>query len=143
MIALEGIGPGGGPEENRALAYLKVTHNGLDYDWQAFIPSGMTIPDFQAWIEPRVYAEIDAKEREWALLNPKTREVVDPMSGQTTIEEIQKSEIVRPEIPDYFAKRRAAYPPVGDQLDAYWKGGQAATDMAAKIQAVKDQYPKP
>ena len=44
---------------------------------------------------------------------------------------------------DYARKRVEEYPPIGDQLDALWKGGTAATDMLAKVQAVKAKYPKP
>ena len=142
MISLEGLASGG-ENESRALAYLKVVHNGLTYDWQAFVPQGVGIDAFLTQVEPRVLAEIDAKEAAWAALDPKTREVTDPMTGETKTVPIEKSEIVRPEIPDYFAKRRAAYPVLGDQLDALWKGGQAAAEMQAKIQAVKAQYPKP
>ena len=42
----------------------------------------------------------------------------------------------------YIAKRVAEYPPIGDQLDALWKGGDAAAEMLAKVQAVKTKYPK-
>jgi len=39
--------------------------------------------------------------------------------------------------------RAAEYPPIGDQLDALWKGGDAAAEMLATVQAVKAKYPKP
>jgi len=42
----------------------------------------------------------------------------------------------------YIAKRQAEYPSIGDQLDALWKGGDAAAEMLAKVQAVKVKYPK-
>jgi len=42
----------------------------------------------------------------------------------------------------YMAKRSAEYPAIGDQLDALWKGGDAAAEMLAKVQAVKAKYPK-
>jgi hypothetical protein len=42
----------------------------------------------------------------------------------------------------YKDKRVAEYPFIGDQLDALWKGGDAATEMLAKVQAVKAKYPK-
>jgi hypothetical protein len=42
----------------------------------------------------------------------------------------------------YKAKRQAEYPPIGDQLDALWKGGDAATEMLAKVQTVKTKHPK-
>jgi len=40
-------------------------------------------------------------------------------------------------------KRADAYPPIGDQLDALWKGGTALEEMKAMVMAVKDKYPKP
>ena len=42
----------------------------------------------------------------------------------------------------YVSKRQPEYPSIGDQLDALWKGGDAATEMLAKVQAVKTKYPK-
>ena len=42
----------------------------------------------------------------------------------------------------YIAKRAAEYPPIGDQLDALWKGGAEAEAMLAKVQAIKTKYPK-
>ena len=40
-----------------------------------------------------------------------------------------------------FARVRE-YPSIGDQLDALWKGGAEAEAMLAKVQAVKNKYPK-
>ena len=141
-VSLEGL-QSGMTGEDRAIAILKVNHNGQNYDWQIFVPVGADLSEFIGGCSGRVGAEIDAKEAEWAALTPKTREITDPMTGQTTTVDIDKSEVVRPEIPDYYAKRRAEYPAVGEQLGAQWKGGQEAADMQAKIQAVKDKYPKP
>jgi hypothetical protein len=42
----------------------------------------------------------------------------------------------------YQEKRRLEYPSIGDQLDALWKGGEAAEEMMARVQAVKNKYPK-
>ena len=45
--------------------------------------------------------------------------------------------------PDLYKQQRVAeYPLIGDQLDALWKGGEAAAEMLAKVQAVKNKYPK-
>jgi hypothetical protein len=129
--------------EDRAIAILKVEHNGQTYDWQRYVPAGVDLSDFINGLGPSVGAEIDAKEAEWAALTPKTREVTDPMTGETITVDIDKSEVVRPDSPDYYAKRRAEYPALGDQLDAQWKGGDAATAMQARIQAVKANNPKP
>jgi len=43
----------------------------------------------------------------------------------------------------YRELRRVAYPPIGDQLDALWKGGQEQAAMKAAIDKVKADYPKP
>lgn len=140
-ISLEGLmSPGG--DETRALALLKVDHNGLTYDWQAFVPPNTDLTTFIAQSETAIKAQIDAKEAAWAALTPKTREVTDPITGEAKTVPIEKSEIVRPDIPDYYAKRRAEYPSLGDQLDALWKGGDAQTSMQALIAAVKAKYPK-
>jgi hypothetical protein len=42
----------------------------------------------------------------------------------------------------YAQLREMHYPPIGDQLDAFWKGGTEAASMRAKIEAVKAKYPK-
>ena len=42
----------------------------------------------------------------------------------------------------YKEQRAAEYPSITDQLDALWKGGDAAEEMLAKVQAVKTKYPK-
>lgn len=141
-VSVEGLMTMGG-DETRALAMVKVGHNGQTYDWQIFVPPNTDLSTFINGSEARLKAEIDAKEAEWAALTPKTREITDPMTGETTTVDIDKSEIVRPDIPDYYAKRRGEYPSIGDQLDCFWKGGQAEADMFDLIQAVKAKYPKP
>lgn len=44
---------------------------------------------------------------------------------------------------DWERLREDAYPPIKDQLDAAWKGGDDAEKMRALVQSVKDKYPKP
>ena len=39
-------------------------------------------------------------------------------------------------------KRKIEYPNIGDQLDDLYAKGAFSDDMAAKIKAVKDKYPK-
>lgn len=140
MISLEGIASNIEGEE-RGLAYLKVEHNGQTYDWQIFVPPGADLSAFLASKEAAIKTDIDAKEAAWAALTPKTREIDDMMGGKTTVP-IDKSEIVRPDVPDYYAKRRAEYPSLAEQLGAMWKGGDAAAEMAARIEAIKAKYPK-
>ncbi len=140
-ISLEGIASNIAGEE-RGLAYLKVERNGQTYDWSLFVPPNVNLSDYISSKEESIYADIDAKESAWAALTPKTREIPDPMGGEPQIVDIDKSEIVRPDNPDYYAKRRSEYPPLAEQLDAMWKGGEAAAAMTAKIQEIKTKYPK-
>ena len=42
----------------------------------------------------------------------------------------------------YQRSRQSEYPDIGDQLDDLFKAGAFSDDMTAKIQAVKDKYPK-
>ena len=42
----------------------------------------------------------------------------------------------------YKDDRKADYPNIGDQLDALYHAGVFPEDMAAKIKATKDKYPK-
>jgi hypothetical protein len=43
---------------------------------------------------------------------------------------------------EYAYNRKADYPPIGDQLDALWKGGADADAMKIIVNQVKDKYPK-
>jgi hypothetical protein len=42
----------------------------------------------------------------------------------------------------YAEKRKTEYPAIGDQLDALYHAGVFPVDMAARIKAIKDKYPK-
>lgn len=138
MISLEGL-QSGVTGEDRAIAILKVEHNSQTYDWMTFVPPDTDLATYIAASEARIKAEIDAKEALWAA-SPKMREI-EGINGTETVA-IDKSEIVCADNPDYYAKRRAEYPALGDQLDAVWKGADAMAVMAAKIAAVKAKYPK-
>lgn len=69
-------------------------------------------------------------------------EDVKPPTDAAIKEELQRlhNEWVASE---YARQRRLEYPSIGDQLDALFHAGVFPEDMAAQIQAVKDQYPKP
>jgi len=64
----------------------------------------------------------------------------DAQNNQVTIDMDAVNAWVDPEA--YIAKRQSEYPSIGDQLDALWKGGDAQTEMLAKVMAVKAKYPK-
>lgn len=147
-ISLEGIQSFNGytvPPEERALAHIKVTVDGQTYDWQIFIPKDTTNVD--AFLQSQfasVQADIRAKELAWTNLNPKTRTIEGP-KNETIEVPIEKSEIVRPDIPDYSAKRRMEYPSIYDQLDALWKGpgSQDYQNVKSAIDSIKAKYAKP
>lgn len=54
--------------------------------------------------------------------------------------EIVKSDWLETE---YRRLRETSYPSIGDQLDALFHAGVFPQEMAEKIQAIKDKYPKP
>lgn len=132
--------------EDRALAYVQVDHNGNNYEWQIFIPkSAESAQAFLDSAKQSILDDIDAKELAWSQLDPKTRTVQNPLSGEQTEVPISKDEIVRPSIPDYYILRKNEYPSLSDQMDAVWKGpdSQAFADMKSRILAIKAKYPKP
>jgi hypothetical protein len=43
---------------------------------------------------------------------------------------------------EYQRQRAPEYPPITDQLDAIWKGGNDYEEMLAKVMEVKAKYPK-
>ena len=69
-----------------------------------------------------------------------TAGVFDAQGNQVTIDLDAVNAWVDPD--QYKYQRASEYPAIGDQLDALWKGGDAAAEMLAKVQAVKSKYPK-
>ena len=65
-------------------------------------------------------------------------EVSCPAHGLDTWNGVKWIPHVRP----YAESRIDEYPPIGDQLDSLYHAGIFTAEMAAKIKAVKDKYPK-
>jgi hypothetical protein len=143
-VGLKGLFTPPAPE-TRNIAYLDVVHNGQNYDWLIYVPQEVNIGEYLAANEAAVYAQIDAKEAAWEALTPKSWEEIDPMTGENVTVTLQKVDFVQPDSPDYYAKRRAEYPPIGDQLGAIAKGLDSPeyASILAAIEAVKIKYPKP
>jgi hypothetical protein len=82
----------------------------------------------------------------WSMTADGVIDWLDDTATCPTEEELQ-AEIIRLQAEydytEYQRLRYPEYPPIGDQLDALWKGGDDATEMLAKVQAVKAKYPKP
>ena len=72
-------------------------------------------------------------------------EWLDEVQTKPTLEEVG-TEIARLQAEwtstQYQRERAPAYPSIGDQLDALFHAGAFPAEMAAQIQAVKDQFPK-
>lgn len=66
-----------------------------------------------------------------------------PYPSKTDIEQEIARLVDEWESTEYQRLRQPEYPSIGDQLDALWKGGDAAEEMLARVQAVKTKYPKP
>lgn len=145
-ISLEGINSPGG-NEDRTIAYINVEYNSNTYNWVIFIPS--YVSNLSEFLQDpntitKIENQIQAKEDEWENLEPKTKIIEDIFepSGNIVVD-ILKEEIVRPDIPDNYAKRRAEYPSIQEQIAAMWKGPSSKEyeDIQTKIQLVKEKYP--
>jgi hypothetical protein len=78
-------------------------------------------------------------------LNPSVITIIGDVAYDTDGNEVSYDKVAVEayvQAHSYIAKRQAEYPPIGDQLDALWKGGEAAAEMLAKVQAVKSKFPK-
>lgn len=135
--------PGG--DEDRDIAYLDVQYKGSTYDWLIYVPLGVNLGQYISDMTPSIQADIDAKEAAWTALNPKTKTVQDFMTMQNKVVPIEKNEIVKPDYPDYYAKRRSEYPPLRDQIGALVNptSTPSLADIKNKIQEIKNKYPKP
>jgi hypothetical protein len=75
-------------------------------------------------------------------LDDAAHEYLLPAGSMQITDEEAESLRPQPSAPTYRELRAAEYPPIGDQLDALWKGGVAAEEMLATVMAVKAKYPK-
>lgn len=64
-------------------------------------------------------------------------------SVQEICAEIDRIKNEQQAVYEYRLNRSQAYPPIGDQLDALYHAGVFPEEMAAKIRAVKESFPKP
>lgn len=76
----------------------------------------------------------------WDGVDPTTREEYDASIVWHSVNEKITWDEVYAEL--YKEMRRLEYPLIGDQLDALWKGGDAASEMLQLINEVKNKYPK-
>lgn len=138
QIILKGIGPSS-PPDDRTLILLDVTYNDEVFAWETRMLPTYT-GSFQEHIDVHstaIYADIQNKLTEWENLSPKTREIEDGV-----IVPVTRDEIVKPTYPDYYVLRAQEYPTLAEQMDAFWKGGEAQQNMQQLISNIKLKYPK-
>ena len=61
---------------------------------------------------------------------------------ESTLNSYETAGNARESLREVQGKRKIEYPNIGDQLDDLYAKGAFSDDMAAKIKAVKDKYPK-
>ena len=138
--------PGG--SETRDIIYLNVEYGANTYSWQWYMPqnSGLSIDDYVTSQATYIQADIDAKEANWAALGPNpTTTMTDMFTGETKTIPIDKTTVVCPTYPDYYALRKGEYPPLSDQIGALMSANTNPTvaTLQQQIAAVKQKYPKP
>ena len=73
--------------------------------------------------------------------------LITPTLSRPTTETKWSSEIIKLgkkwESQSYYRNRASQYPPITDQLDDLFHQGVFSAEMTAKIQKVKDEFPKP
>lgn len=143
-ISLKGINSF--QNDERSIAFLDVNYNSQNYEWSIFIPTHATnLSEFlsDANTISIIENQIQEKEDQWNVLDPKYTIVTDPFTNEEIHIDILKSDIVKPDIPDNYAKRRMEYPPLVEQVAAMWKGPSSVdyVNVQNKIKEVKDKYP--
>ena len=124
--------PGG--DEDRDIVYLTVTNGANTYNWQWYMPlnTGMDVGSYITSQTAYIEADVTAKEAAFS-----TVYAADNTTDPNTI--------ICPTIPDYYALRRAAYPPIANQVGALLSPNAtpSLTDLQSQIAQVKATYPKP
>jgi hypothetical protein len=101
----------------------------------SFSVTGFEIIWEEIQLNPNVEASLVMSNVEW-----KSKNITPPSKEEYDQEYLRLKDLLDASL--YQEKRRLEYPSIGDQLDALWKGGEAAEEMMALVQAVKNKYPK-
>lgn len=86
------------PTLGRRVAILTVEYNDQIYNWETWIPDGAELSEYLGTVNAKIEAEIDAKEAEWATLEPKTQLQMDRLTGETTEVAIDRASIVKSDV---------------------------------------------
>ena len=140
MIEFEGLVSGNATDE-RIKVLLTVTVDGEAFDWFVMVPPSAEWRQYLQDNEQAIIDSVEAKATEWEDTDP-TVIITDPTTGEQTEIAISKQDFVKPDYPDYWVKRKQAYPSLAEQLGAIWKGGDDQQEMSDLIASIKEQYPK-
>jgi len=100
--------------------------------------------DGQSWADnAKEEAHVIAKVARWESAYDEAVAKGDYKTRQQRDDAEAQVEIDREASLPYNLKRQRAYPAMGDQLDALWKGGDAADAMKIIVDKVKTDFPKP
>ena len=140
--------PGG--VEDRDIVYLSITNGDKTYEWQWYMPlnTGMDVGNFINSQLSFIVADVTAKEATWAAMvaaGNTTITITNPITREEETHPIEMKSIVCATIPDYYALRRGAYPPLANQLGAILNPNATPSiaDIQEQVAAVKVKYPKP
>ena len=86
-------------------------------------------------LSPGAEVVVRGEEVEW--INPSVAPVTEAQIA-TELARLQAEY----EAKEYQRNRAGEYPAIGDQLDALFHAGVFPEEMAEKIQAIKNKYPK-
>lgn len=111
-------------------------------DADPLVPNSWLIPAYATHIPPIASVEgksVFFRDGEWVHDDPTPPPEWLPKAGNPDLP--PPNENLIEQIP-YTVKRMRKYPSIGDQLDALFHAGVFPPEMAAQLQAVKDEYPK-
>jgi hypothetical protein len=141
MIEFKGLLSGNAADERTKLS-LSVTLDDDTFDWFLMVPPSADWRQYLVDSEQEILDAVQAKITEWETTSPTTI-IIDDITGEQTEVPISKQDFVKPDYPDYWVKRKQAYPALAEQLGAIWKGGDDQQAMSDLIVSIKEQYPKP
>jgi hypothetical protein len=134
------------PNDDRCLANIEVNYNNIIYNWAVFIPNNISnIDEYIESIENSIFQDIQQKEDLWMSMTEEEKIIStnDPLMNTQISYVLNKEDVVKPTIPDNYAIRKSLYPPLEEQLDAYWAGSGSSKykEMFETIKNIKKNHP--
>lgn len=133
-------------DETRDIVHVMVEHptTKQTYIWSVYRDQSIPLDVFLATCQETIKSEIDYKEAIWKVSKTEKKKISDENGIEKEVP-IEKIEIVKPEIPDYYALRRKEYPSLAEQIGALINPDATPSldEVRTKVLDVKLKYPKP